>query len=102
MMNKTIQEQQQQEVIPTELVEKYDGDKQLVQQFIDEGYSVTELQNASIVHATKFDPLVVLDTGETIGFYISAPNKTKSKYDSRTYNNRFTKRHILEPEDFFP
>jgi len=99
-MNKIIQEQQ--ELIPQELVEKYDNDKELVQQFIQEGYSITELQNASIVHATKYDPLVILESGETIGFYIEPPNRAKYNNDSRTYNNRFTKRDILQIEDRFP
>ena len=93
MMNKLQniqQEQQQQETIPQELIQKFDGDKQLVEQFMKEGYTQADLSTASIVHATKYDPLVVLENGETAGFYISAPNKAKHKYDSRTYNNRFS------------
>jgi hypothetical protein len=89
--NKLLQQQEQQqetEQIPQELVEKFDNDKQLVQEFMEQGYSIEELQRTDIIHATKYDPIVMLD-GNVLGFYISKPSEMKWRDDSRTYQNRF-------------
>ena len=64
----TQQQQQQQELeqIPAELISKFDDDKQLVQEFLSQGYSIEELQQSTISHPTKLDPLVTLEDGTTV------------------------------------
>jgi hypothetical protein len=86
-MSTTTIQQEQQETIPQELVEKFDGDKQLVQEFIKEGYSIEQLSSSTVLHATKFDPLVLID-GITIGMWLDGGKKYQE--NSRTYQNRFS------------
>ncbi len=83
-----IQQTQEQELeIPEEVISKFDGDKQLVQEFIKEGYSIDQLSSSTVLHATKFDPLVLID-GVTIGMWLDGGKKYQN--NSRTYQNRFT------------
>lgn len=83
-----IQEQQQ-EQISEELIQKFDGDKQLVQQFIDQGYSQEELLKSTVTHPTKFDPLCTLENGQHAGFWLYSNNSHHSnkgvKYTDDTY-----------------
>lgn len=58
-----------QEEIPQELISKFDGDKQLVERFISNGYTIEQLQNSQITHPSPTDPAVVLN-GKTIGFWL--------------------------------
>lgn len=72
---KTLQEQkhkhqEQQEQIPEELVQKFDGDRQLVEKFIGNGYTVEQLQNSTITHPTYTDPVCTLNTGKVAGFWL--------------------------------
>lgn len=82
-----IQKEQQ---VLEELVTKFDGDQELLEAFLEEGYSVQELQGSEIIHPTKFDPLVRLSTGHTAGFWIDKPSEMKWRDDSRTYQYRFS------------
>ena len=83
----TIQKtQQEQEQIPAELVEKFDGDKQLVQEFMAEGYSIEQLSSSTVLHPTKFDPIVMIGD-KTIGMWLDGGKKYQN--NSRTYQNRF-------------
>jgi len=85
------QQTQEQELIPQELVEKFDNDKQLVQEFMEQGYTVKELQASTILHATKYDPLVILENGFTAGMWLDSPQEqNKYRNSSRTYQNRFS------------
>ena len=87
---KTVQQQQQeqiQEEIPQELVEKFGDDRQLVQEFLEQGYSIEELQGSIITHPTKYDPLVTLDTGHVVGFWIER-SEMNYQYDQRKYHTR--------------
>lgn len=104
-MVKQIIQQQTQELIPPELVEKFDQDKELVQAFLDEGYTVKELQASTITHPTKYDPMVSIGD-KCIGFWIDSPREGEHKYrnNSRTYQNRFNSKDSLldSIEDRFP
>lgn len=86
MSTKTIQKTQQ-ETIPQELITKFDGDKQLVQEFLSQGYTVAELQGSQITHPTKFDPLCTLETGHVAGMWIESTQKNH-RYNDRTYQTR--------------
>ncbi len=77
---------QQQETIPAELISKFDNDKELVQEFISEGYSIQQLEQSSILHPTRYDPLVVLDD-VVLGMWLDGGKKYQN--NSRTYQNRF-------------
>jgi hypothetical protein len=88
LLQETQQQQQETEQIPQELIQKFDNDKQLVQEFMEQGYSIEELQGSEIIHPTKFDPIVMLD-GNALGFWIDPPIKMRWKDNSRTYQNRF-------------
>ncbi len=81
----TIQKQQEQEVIPAELITKFDNDKELVQQFLAEGHTIEELQGSTILHPTKFDPIVMIGD-KTIGMWLDGGKKYQN--NSRTYQNR--------------
>ena len=84
------QQTQEQELIPQELVEKFDNDKQLVQEFMEQGYTVKELQASTITHPTKYDPMVSIGD-KCIGFWIDSPQEqNKYRNSSRTYQNRFS------------
>lgn len=63
------QEQQQTEQISPELVKKFDGDKQLVEKFMEHGYTTEQLEQSTITHPTDTDPAVVVD-GKVIGFWL--------------------------------
>lgn len=74
-MNKNIQLQQQQnqeqqEIISPELIAKFDGDRQLVEKFIQNGYSVEQLEQSTITHPTATDPVVTLKDGKIAGFWL--------------------------------
>ena len=86
--NKLFTQQQETEQIPQELVEKFDNDKQLVQEFLSQGYSIDELKQSTITHPTRFDPMVSIGD-KCIGFWIDSPKEMKWRDDSRTYQNRF-------------
>ena len=81
----TIQKTQEQEMIPQELIQKFDDDKQLVQEFLEAGYSVEELQGSIITHPTKFDPLCTLTNGHVAGMWIER-SEMNYQYDERTYS----------------
>lgn len=95
MNNKTITKQQQQEVIPQELIQKFDGDKQLVQEVLSQGYSVEELLISQIVHPTKMDP-VCLVNGEPIAIWLYSNNNHRSNkgvgYSDDTWEQTVLKR----------
>jgi len=86
MSTTTIQQEQQQETIPQQLVQKFDGDRELVQEFIKEGYSIEQLSSSTILHPTKFDPICMLEDGRTIGMWLDGGKKYQN--NSRTYQNR--------------
>ena len=87
-MSTTVQKQQeQQEVIPEELISKFDNDEQLVREFMAEGYSIEQLSSSTILHATKFDPLVMIGD-ETIGMWLDGGKKYMD--NPRTYEDRFS------------
>jgi hypothetical protein len=88
MKTKMIEQVQEQEQISEELVTKFDGDKQLVQEFLDQGYTVSELQNSTITRPTKYDPMVTLEDGRTAGFWIDKPLEGKYQDNSRLYQDR--------------
>jgi hypothetical protein len=90
-MVKQIQEQQQQEPIPAELITKFDNDEQLVRQFLDQGYTISDLQSSTVTHPTKYDPIVTLESGQVAGFWIDSPNEQKFVDNSRVYQNRTNK-----------
>ena len=70
-MNKQTQfQEQQQEVIPEELVQKFDGDRTLVEKFVQNGYSVEQLQESIITHPTDTDPVCTLKDGTIAGFWL--------------------------------
>jgi len=79
---------QKQEEIPTEVITKFDGDQELVQEFLSQGYSIDELKQSTITHPTRFDPMVSIGD-KCIGFWIDSPQEQKWRDDSRTYQNRF-------------
>ena len=83
----TQQEQVQEEYIPSEVIGKFDNDEQLVREFMKEGYSISELKGSTILHATKYDPIVIVDN-KTIGMWLDGGKKYQN--NSRTYQNRFT------------
>ena len=85
MKSNKLLTQQEQETIPQELIQKFDGDQQLVQEFIKEGYSVEELQASTVTHPTKYDPIVMLGD-RTLGFWMDGGKKYQE--DSRTYQDR--------------
>jgi hypothetical protein len=64
------QNQQEQEVISEELVRKFDGDRQLVEKFVSNGYSVEQLEQSTITHPTLTDPVVTLKDGTVAGFWL--------------------------------
>ena len=70
MKNTQLQEQQEQEVIPQELINKFDGDKELVQKFMENGYSTEQLQSSTITHPTYTDPVCTLKDGKVAGFWL--------------------------------
>lgn len=87
--NKLLTQQQEQETIPQELVEKFAGDKQLVEQFLAEGHTIEQLQGSTILHPTKFDPIVIIGD-RTAGMWLDGGKKyheNSNKYEYR--NNRF-------------
>lgn len=61
---------QEQEQIPEELVQKFDGDKELVQKFLQNGHTVEQLQQSTITHPTKTDPVCTLNNGKVAGFWL--------------------------------
>lgn len=90
MVRKQIIQQSEtiQEEIPAEVVRKFDGDKELVEQFLAEGNTIEELERSTVLHATKFDPLVIVD-GNTIGMWLNGGKKYID--NSKTYQNRSNK-----------
>jgi hypothetical protein len=88
MKTKMIEQVQETEQISPELITKFDGDKQLVEQFLDAGYTQEELQQSSIIHPTRYDPMVVLGD-HTLGFWIDSPKEEKWMDNSRLYQDRF-------------
>jgi hypothetical protein len=85
MKSNKLLTQQEQETIPAELISKFDNDKELVQEFISEGYSISELQASTVLHPTKFDPLVMIGD-RTAGMWLDGGKKYQE--NSRTYQNR--------------
>lgn len=83
----TQQNQEQQELISPELIQKFDGDKELVQQFMSEGYTTEQLTASTITHPTRYDPAVFLGD-EYIGMWIDSPAEKKEHYSGLTYQNR--------------
>ena len=83
------QQVQEQEQIPEKLIAKFDNDKQLVQEFLGQGYSQEELLKSSILHPTKMDPLCTLENGQHAGIWLYANNSHRSntgvKYSDDTY-----------------
>lgn len=69
-LNKQEQQTQEQEVISPELVQKFDGDRQLVEKFLDNGYTVSQLEESIITHPTYTDPVCTLKTGKVAGFWL--------------------------------
>ena len=86
---------QEQEVIPAEVIAKFDGDKQLVQEVLTQGYSVEELLTSQIVHPTKMDP-VCLVNGEPIAIWLYSNNNHRSNsnvgYSDDTWEQTVLKR----------
>lgn len=72
MVRKQIIQQSEtiQEEIPIEVIRKFDNDRQLVQEFLSQGYSIEELQQSTICHPTRLDPLVRLSTGHVAGMWL--------------------------------
>lgn len=64
------QQQQQTEQISPELVKKFDGDKELIERFVSNGYTVQELEQSVITHPTYTDPVVTLANGKVAGFWL--------------------------------
>jgi len=64
------QQEQEQVEIPAEVVTKFDGDKELVEKFLENGYTVSELQGASVLHPTRNDPIAKLEDGTVAGMWI--------------------------------
>lgn len=64
------QEQEQQQTIPAELVQKFDGDLELVEKFLKNGYTMEQLQNSTITHPTYSDPVCTLKDGKVAGFWL--------------------------------
>lgn len=97
MNNKTItkQVQEQQEVIPQELTKKFDNDEELVKQILSQGYTIEELQNSSIIHPTRMDP-VCLVNGEPIAIWLYSNNSHISNknvgYSDDTWEQTVLKR----------
>lgn len=79
--------EQKQEQVTEQLVHKFDDDKELVTEFVKQGYTPDELQKADITHPTKFDPIVELETGFVAGFWIE-DKEDNHGYTSRTYKTR--------------
>ena len=69
-MSTQLQEQQQTEQIPEELVQKFNGDRELVQKFMNNGYSTEQLSESIITHPTYTDPVVTLKNGKVAGFWL--------------------------------
>lgn len=97
-MKTKLQEQvQEQEVIPQELIQKFDNDKELVQQILEQGYSVEELLTSQIVHPTRMDP-VCLVNGEPIAIWLYSNNSHHSNkgvgYSDDTWEKTVLKRQL--------
>ena len=73
MVQQTQKIQEQELEIPAEVISKFDGDKQLVQEVLSQGYSVEELLTSQIVHPTRMDP-VCLVNGEPIAIWLYSNN----------------------------
>ena len=88
MVRKQIIQQSEtiQEEIPVEVVRKFDNDEQLVREFMAEGYSIQQLEQSTILHPTRYDPIVLVDN-KTIGMWLDGGKKYQE--NSRTYQNRF-------------
>jgi hypothetical protein len=69
------QEQQQTEQIPEELVQKFDGDRELVERFMANGYTTEQLAQSSITHPTYTDPVCTLTDGKVAGFWLDKDKK---------------------------
>lgn len=65
-----IQQHQEQEQISEELVKKFNGDRELVEKFVSNGYTVQELEQSVISHPTYTDPVVTLKNGKVAGFWL--------------------------------
>ena len=89
MKTKLQTQQQETEQISPELITKFDGDKQLVTEFLEAGYTQQELLSSTITHPTKYDPIVTLGD-HTLGFWIDSPKEEKWMDNSRQYKNRFS------------
>lgn len=79
--NKLLQQQEQNQEtrqIPQELVEKFDNDAQLVDEFLDQGYTVDELLSSTVTHPTKLDPVCTLQDGQQAGIWLYKDNNTKT------------------------
>lgn len=87
-LQKQEQQQQETEQISPELISKFDDDKQLVQEFLNQGYSVEELQGSVITHPTKYDP-VCLVNGESIGMWLYSDNNHNTNNRIKYTNSRF-------------
>lgn len=64
------QQEQEQELISPELIQKFDGDKELVQKFMDNGYTAEQLEQSVITHPTYTDPVCTLKDGKIAGFWL--------------------------------
>ena len=96
IITKQHQEQQsEQETIPQELIQKFNNDEQLVQEFLEQDYTMAELQGSTITHPTRYDPLCTLEDGTVAGMWIESTEKNH-KYNYRTYKTR------LHAEDEYP
>ena len=63
-------QQQQTEQISEELVNKFDGDRQLVEKFMEHGYTAEQLEQSTITHPTYTDPVCTLKNGKVAGFWL--------------------------------
>jgi len=87
MAQEIIQESQQtQEIIPKELIEKFSDDEELVRQFLSEGYSLEQLEQSTITHPTRYDPLCTLNNGHVAGMWIER-TEMRYQYDERRYRD---------------
>ena len=70
-MNTKLEQQiQEQEQISEELVKKFDGDKELVERFMEHGYTAEQLEQSTITHPTYTDPVCTLRSGKVAGFWL--------------------------------
>lgn len=68
--NKLQQQHTEQEQIPAELIAKFDNDKELIERFLANGYTIEQLSSSTITHPTLTDPVVTLANGKVAGFWL--------------------------------